>query len=319
MKDIGFGILGFGRQGFRLAGHIINDVSHGKLVAVCRRSATNTDYLVQHDIKFYSDYHDLLKDKDIDAVIITTPSSLHGLHAMDALKSKKHILIDKPIASTIKDGEKILSLARKKNLIVGINCPLRVNPVTKTLKNNLKKIGKLKTVHVFVSHGPIRNKWQSDMRLSNGGVILDLGSHYFDLISFLTGRLPEMINSACSEKAENENSGFVNLIYEGFNASIVLLRNQKLKRSIITCSGDKGFLSADYVGRKVVLSNDREINEIECPIGYDFEIILNNLVRAINNKEKIIVNAEAGLNSLKIALSIYNVIKIKNPAKLSKL
>jgi len=317
MKDIGFGILGFGRQGFRLAEHIINNnVSHGKLVAVCRRSATNTDYLVEHDIKFYPDYHDLLKDEDIDAVIITTPSGLHGIHAVDALKSKKHILIDKPIASTVKEGQKILSLAKKGNLTVAVNFPLRVNSVTKALKNNLTKIGKLKKVQIFVSHGPIRNEWQNDIRFSKGGIILDIGSHYFDLLSFLTGQLPEIIHSAYSEKTENENSGFVNLIYKDFNASIVLLRNQKLKRSIITCAGDKGFLSADYVSKKVVLSNNREINEIECPTGYDFEIILNNLVQAINNKKKIVANAEDGLNSLKIALSIYNVIKTKKPAKL---
>ncbi len=316
MKNIGFGIIGIGRQGLRFAEHIRKDIHHAKLVAVCRRSEAGYNYSKKHGIKFYSNYHDLLKDKDVDAVIISTPSSLHGVQALDALKSNKHILVDKPIASTLEEGQKILSLAKRENLTVAVNFPLRVNPVTKTLKNNLTKIGKLKTVQIFVSHGPVRSAWQNNTRLSNGGVILDLGSHYFDLISFLTGQMPEMINSAYSEKAENENSGFVNLIYKGFNASIVLLRNQKLKRRIVICAGDKGSLSADYVGRKVVLSNDREINEVECPISYDFEIILNNLVRAINNKETIIVNAKAGLNSLKIALSIYNVIKTKKPAKL---
>lgn len=316
MKDIGFGILGFGRQGFRLAQYIINNVPHGKLIAVCRRSTINTDYLAQHHIKFYPYYHELFKNKDIHAIIITTPSGLHGIHAIKALEAKKHVLIDKPIASSVKEGQKILSLARNQNLTVAVNFPLRVNPVTKTLKDNLTKIGKLKAIQVFVSHGPIRNEWQNDPKLSIGGVIIDLGSHYFDLISFLTGQLPEMVNSAYIEETKNENSGFVNLIYKDFNASIVLLRNQKLKRSIVTCAGDKGSLSADYVGRKVMLSNDREINEIECPIGYDFAVLLNNLVQAINNKEKIIADAEAGLNALKIALSIYNVIKTNKPAKL---
>ncbi len=311
MKDVGIGIIGFGRQGFRLAEHIRNDIQHGKLAAVCRRSEAGKDYSKKHGIKLYFDYHDLLKDKDIDAAIITTPSSLHGIQALDALKSSKHLLIDKPIASTIKEGEKILSLAKKKNLIVGINFPLRVNPVTNVLKNHLKDIGKLKKIHLFISHGPPRCEWQSDITLSMGGVILDLGSHYFDLISFLTGCLPKIISNAYSEKIENENSGFVDLIYQDFSVSMILLRNQKMKKNIITCAGDKGSLSADYVRRKVILSTDLEFNEIECPVCYDFEIVLKNLVGAINKKEEIFADAKAGLDSLKTALSIYNAVKTK--------
>lgn len=316
MKSIGFGIIGLGRQGLRLAEHIRKDIQSGQLIAVCRSSEIGHDYSKKHGIKFYSNYHDLLKDKDIDAVIITTPNNLHGVQALDALKSKKHVLIDKPIASTIEEGKKILAYAKKKKLTVAINFPLRANPVTKILKSNMATIGKLKKIQVMISHGPARSAWQSDMKLSNGGVILDLGSHYFDLISFLTGRRPEIINSAYSEKVENENSGFIDLTYNNFGVSMVLLRNQKFKKNIITCAGDKGFLFADYSGREVIISNHHEINEIKCPASYDFEDILNNLVNAINKKEKVIANAEAGLYSLQIALSVYKAIKTSKPVRL---
>jgi len=104
MKNIGFGIIGIGRQGLRLAEHIRKDIQHGRLIAVCRRSDGSNDYSKRHGIKFYSDYHKLLKDSDIDAVIITTPSSLHGLQALDALHSNKHVLIDKPISSSVRTG-----------------------------------------------------------------------------------------------------------------------------------------------------------------------------------------------------------------------
>lgn len=309
MKGVGIGIIGFGRQGLRLAEHIRKDIKHGKLVAICRRSDAGHEYSKQHGIKFYSNHHDLLKDKDIHAVIITTPSNLHGVQALDALKFRKHLLIDKPIASTLEEGKKIRAYAKKEQLTVAINFPLRANPVTKILKNNLATIGKLKKIHIMISHGPARSEWQSDMKLSNGGVIRDLGSHYFDLISFLTGRRPEIIDSAYSEKPENENSGFIDLTYNNFGVSMVLMRNQKFKKNIITCAGDKGFLFADYSGREVIISNNHEINEITCPESYDFEIILNNLVKAINNKEKVIADVEAGLHSLQTVISVYKVIK----------
>lgn len=316
MRTVGFGIIGLGRQGLRLSEHIGKDIKFGKLIAVCRRSEAGNDYAKEHGVRYYSDYHELLKNKDIDVVIITTPSNLHGIQSLDALKSKKHVLIDKPIASTLKEGRKILSLAEKNNLMVAMNFPLRVNTVTRTLKRNLKKIGRLKQIQIFVSHGPVRNKWQLDMKFSNGGVILDLGSHYFDLISFLTGCRPEIIISAFSEKTENENSGFINLACKDINVSLVLLRNQKLKKSVITCAGSKGSLSADYVEKKIIVSNAQYIDEINCPAGYDFEAILNNLVRAINKKEEIIADAADGLHSLETALSVYKAIAIKKPVRL---
>lgn len=316
MKEVGFGIIGFGRQGLRLAEHIRKDIQHAKLVAVCRRSETGSEYSKKHGVKFYSDYQALLNDEDVDAVIITTPSSLHGMQVLDALKSKKHILVDKPIASTIEQGQKILSQVNEEQLTVAVNFPLRVNPVTTTLKNNLKDIGKLKKMQIVVSHGPPRSEWQSDLKLSNGGVILDLGSHYFDLVSFLTGRKPKVIDNAYSEEVENEHSGFIDMTYKDFSVSMVLLRNQKLKKNIVTCAGDKGFIFADYAEREVIVSNNHEVNEIKCPPSHDFEVILNNIVRSINNKEKIIADAKAGVDSLKTALSVYNAIKTQKPVRL---
>jgi len=316
MKNVGFGVIGIGRQGLRLSEHIRKDIKHGKLIAVCRRSKDAHDYSKEHGIKFYSNHHDLLADKEVNAVIITTPSNLHGIQALDALQSKKHILIDKPIASSIEEGQKIIDKSKKENITVAANFPLRVNPVTATLKGNLKLIGKLKKIQILVSHGPPRSKWQSDPKLSNGGVVLDLGSHYFDLISYLTGCQPEVISNAYSEEVGNEDSGFIDLGYIDFNVSMSLLRNQKFRKNILTCAGDKGLLFADYSSREVIVSTNHEINEIKCPANNDFELILSNFVSSINKKEEVIADAEAGLNSLKTALSAYEAIKTSTPVRL---
>ncbi len=316
MKTVGFGIIGIGRQGLRLAEHIRKDIDHGKLVAVCRRSQEGHEYSKEHDIKFYSSHHDLLADDEVNAVVIATPSGLHGAQAIDALKAGKHILVDKPIASTVEEGKQILAIANKESLTVGLNFPLRTSPVTAAIKENLPALGKLKKIQIIVSHGPVRSAWQSNLKLSNGGVIMDIGSHYFDLLSFLIGCQPSAINNAYSEEAENEHSGFVDLDYGDFSVSMVLMRSQKLKKNIVTCAGDKGFISADYSMRKVIISNSHEINEIKCPASHDFEAILHNMVEAINKKEKIIANAEDGVQSLKTALSVYKVIKTGKRVKL---
>ena len=313
MRTIGFGIIGIGRQGLRLADHIRKDIDHAKLVAVCRRSQEGHDYSKKHGLKFYSNHHDLLADKEVNAVIITTPTSLHGVQAIDALNAGKHLLLDKPIASTVEEAEQITALADQKGLTVGLNFPLRISPVTASLKENLPAIGKLKRIQIIVSHGPTRSEWQRNIRLSNGGVILDLGSHYIDIISFLTGKEPDAVVNAHSEKGENEHSGFIDLDYKDFSVSMVLLRNQKLKKNIISCAGDNGFVFADYALREVIVSSDDNMREIKCPASHDFEIMLNNIVRAVNNKEEVIADTGAGTNSLRTALSIYRSIETGKP------
>ncbi len=85
---------------------------------------------------------------------------------------------------------------------------------------------------------------------------------------------------------------------------------------MITCAGDKGFIFADYVEKEVVISNNHAIREIKCPASHDFKVILDNLVKAINKKEKIIATAEDGINSLKTALSAYKAVTTKKPAKI---
>lgn len=316
MKKIGFGIIGIGRQGQRLAGHIRNDIRNAYLVAVCQRSGAPRTYPKKSGIRYYPDYHALLNDNEVDAVIIATPSGLHGVQALDALKAGKHLLIDKPIASTVRDGKAIQVLARKYRKTVSLNFPLRVNPVTRVLRKHLPSIGRLATIQVIVSHGPVRNRWQRDFARSQGGVILDLGSHYFDLISYVTGSQPSAVIAASSEKAGIEDSGFIDLIYDSCIVSMALLRNQKMKKSVIVCAGTKGLIIADYSDRAVTVSTKRKNSLINCPSSYDFHAILTNLVRAINNKEGVVANAEAGINSLRTALSVYRSVRSKKRVRI---
>ena len=95
----------------------------------------------------------------------------------------------------------------------------------------------------------------------------------------------------------------------------MLLRKQKFKKNIMTFAGDKGFLFADYAGREVVVSNNHEVNEIQCPASHDFKVILYNLISAINKKEEVIGSSDAGIHSLKTALSVYKAIKTSRPVR----
>ena len=71
-------------------------------------------------VQSYIDYRDLLKDKDVDAVIIATPDHWHCLMMVDAVKAGKHVYIEKPIGNSIKECEVMVTAAQKHNAIVQV-------------------------------------------------------------------------------------------------------------------------------------------------------------------------------------------------------
>jgi predicted dehydrogenase len=77
--------------------------------------------------KLFTNYKELLATQDVDAVIIATPTNTHSEIAIECLKAKKHILIEKPIARNLAEAKEINSLAKKNKKQVMIGIPSRCN------------------------------------------------------------------------------------------------------------------------------------------------------------------------------------------------
>ena len=136
----------------------------------------------------YTDYKELLAKNDCDAVIIATPTSTHKDVAIDCLKAKKNVLVEKPLARSYDEAKLILAAAKKskKKLMVGMN--LRFRPDAMLLRSLLSsgEIGE----PFYVKCGWIRRqssaqKWFTKKTESGGGVIFDLGILLLDLSLWL--------------------------------------------------------------------------------------------------------------------------------------
>lgn len=136
----------------------------------------------------YTDYIEMLENSECDAVIIATPTSTHKQVAIDCLKHKKDILVEKPLARTFKEAKPITDAAKRyrKKLMVGMN--LRFRPDAMILKSLLSsgEIGE----PFYIKCGWIRRqsstgKWFTQLEESGGGVIIDLGILLLDLSLWL--------------------------------------------------------------------------------------------------------------------------------------
>ena len=149
--------------------------------------------------KYKTHYHDsfkaILKDPKINAIILTTPHSLHAKHAIQALRHGKHVFVEKPMATKYLDAKKMYLTAKKykKTLSVGHN--RRYSSVSDFINNlnRQKKIGKI--LHIdsnFSASGALNYKkkfWRANRKESPGGAIAGLGIHMIDLMCFFGGQV----------------------------------------------------------------------------------------------------------------------------------
>jgi predicted dehydrogenase len=137
---------------------------------------------------------------DVDAVDVCVPNALHAEVAAAALRAGKHVLVEKPMTTTIADADELLSLASDRML--GVAFDARVNPALVELRRRLPSIGAIGSVDIRLGHpGPQAwapdATWFRDPALAGGGCLLDLGSHVLDALAWCLGPVTEVVSGQC--------------------------------------------------------------------------------------------------------------------------
>lgn len=141
--------------------------------------------------KAYDNVDALLTDPDVEAVYIASPVIFHKEQAIKAAKAGKHILIEKPLALTVKDGEEVLEACKKNKVKIAAGFMMRFHPYHQKLKEMIQggAIGSVVSCGAqFTCWYPdMENAWRQNKAQSGGGALMDMGVHCIDLIQFITG------------------------------------------------------------------------------------------------------------------------------------
>ncbi len=156
MTKVGFGVIGTGIVGGAWHAHVYHHMPRADLVAVCdlnegRAREIADKYGVPH---VYTDYRDLLAREDIAAVSIATPDFAHREIAVAAASAGKHILVEKPLATTVEDAEAILAAVDEAGVKLMVDFHNRVNPAFMTTRQAVQMgdLGDLKYIYARLSN-----------------------------------------------------------------------------------------------------------------------------------------------------------------------
>ncbi|HAM80933.1 Gfo/Idh/MocA family protein [Ornithinibacillus bavariensis] len=144
-------------------------------------------------IKKFNNFYDLLEDKNIDIVVIATVSGLHAKIASESLVHHKHVILEKPFALSVADGERLIELAKAENRRILVCHQLRYRPVFRKLKALLEKDA-LGRIHLGVASMRIHrsesyfnnSNWKGTWK-HDGGMLLNQGMHLIDLLIWFMG------------------------------------------------------------------------------------------------------------------------------------
>lgn len=139
----------------------------------------------KHKIKGYEDYKEILKDKTIDAVSIGLPNFLHATVAIEAINAGKHVMLDKPMATSAKEAQQIIDAWKQKKVVFMVGQNFRFNRDTQMVKDYIQR-GELGDVYHGRAHWlrrsgiPRIGSWFTQKKLAGGGCCYDIGVHLLD-------------------------------------------------------------------------------------------------------------------------------------------
>lgn len=188
-------LCGFGMSGRIFHGPFLKVSPLFDLVAVLERTK-NESLQMFPEIRIHRNLDDLLKDKEVELVIVNTPNFTHYEFAKEALNAGKHVVVEKPFTITVREGIQLINLARKKGKILSVYQNRRYDSDYRTIKKVLNKgqLGDVVEVEMRFDRYKLHpgNKVHKETPGPGTGNLYDLGSHLLDQVIQLFG-MPEKI------------------------------------------------------------------------------------------------------------------------------
>ncbi len=184
---VGWAILGCGRVADRRFAPAFAGQAEAALIAFCSRDLVRArTYARRHNaLRAYGSLDELLADAFVQVVYIATPNALHAPQAIRCLQGGKHVLVDKPMATSAREAEEMVAVARETGRTLGVLQQQRFHPGNMHLirLRDDGQLGKLNALRVQLAMWyPPKQSWRGIPALSGGGALMDLAPHALDLI-----------------------------------------------------------------------------------------------------------------------------------------
>lgn len=339
MKKLRFAIIGCGRISYKHVEALVNNKEEATLVATCdvvidKATQKKNEYIEKINencvVNVYDDYKEMLEKEDIDVVTIATESGYHAEIAIYCMQNGKHVIVEKPMALSISDADRMIRIARENNVKLSICHQNRFNTAIQQLRKAIEenRFGKLVngTARIlwnrnmdYYHQAPWRGTWRQD-----GGTLMNQCIHNIDLLQWMMGGEIDTVYAQCDtflRDIEAEDFGAVLVrfkngaigIIEG--SACVYPKNLEETLSIFGESGTVciGGLAVNRIETwrfednkdnedKILKAQEEDPDSV---YGKGHTPLFKNVIDAINNNTEPLINGEEGKKAMSIILGAY--------------
>ncbi len=293
MKVVQIGTGGWGKNHTRILSQL------GVLTAVCDADKERSkEYSEKYSVNSYDSVDALLDSENFDTAFICTPTSTHSQIANQLIQKKKNVFIEKPLTYLSEEGEDLLELAKKNNVIMTCGYIERFNPAVDLVKNYVKskKYGELVMLEFHREN-------RMPLHIKDVGIIYDTSVHDIDTAMWLFDDTPQVVFArAGSINHEHEDFATIMLGFKDNKVAIISsnwITPTRVRNFNAVCT--EGIISSDFISQEVRIEtkNDSEIPRKEKQEPLQLEI--QNFLGAIEGKNELRVKPEQAVNVTKIA------------------
>lgn len=182
-EQIRVGIAGLGRSGWSIHARLVEALpDHFQVVAVVDADATRREEAIDRfDCQAYDQYDELLADPAVELVVMALPNFLHADGSIQALAAGKHVVCEKPMATSLADAERMVAAAAKSDKILTIFQQRRYNPDFVKVKEIIDSgiLGRIVQIRIAEAKFSRRWDWQT-LQKFGGGTLNNTGPHFLD-------------------------------------------------------------------------------------------------------------------------------------------
>lgn len=199
-KKIGYAVIGLGR----IAGHFmagVRNTTNSQITALVSGHRDKAERIAAEysvpagSIYSYENFDQIAHNPAVDAVYVALPNSMHAEYTMRAAKAGKHVLCEKPMATSVADSEQMITACKAANvkLMIAYRChyePTNLRAI-KLIRNG--DLGQVQTIQSAFGFNIGAGEWRLNKKLAGGGPLYDVGIYSLNACRYLTGEEPDHI------------------------------------------------------------------------------------------------------------------------------
>lgn len=301
---------------------VYTELAEAELLAVADANQDQaTSIGEKYGVKGYSDYQQLLEEQKPEAVTIAVPTAMHEEVATKAMQAGAHVMIEKPIASTVEEGERLIALSKELDRKLMVGHIVRFNPAIQALKEKLlaDELGRIFQI-LCRRVGPF------PARIRDVGVIVDLAPHDIDIMRYLTGAEPTRVFAELEKRVHTEHEDLLLGLLRFENSitgslEINWLTPSKVREIVVL--GERGMFVVNDLTQDLYFYENAEVGGDLWPVlgtikgvsegqmvryqVHRYEPLkaeLQAFVTAVANDRDVPVSGEDGLAALRLALAL---------------